>query len=110
MAIDPEFLRILVCPRTRKPLREANTGELKTVNDRISQGKAVNYAGQSVSEQVEEGLVPEGEPVLYPIQEGIPVLLVDEAIGLNDAAPTAAPPSTSTSTPTTGPTAPESGS
>ncbi len=102
MAIDPEFLRILVCPRTRKPLREASTGELKTVNDRISQGKAVNYGGQSVSQRVQEGLVPEGEPVLYPIQEGIPVLLVDEAIGMSDAAPT--------STPTTSPTAPESGS
>ncbi len=92
MAIDPEFLRILICPRTRKPLREASAGELKTVNERISQGTAVNYAGQSVSQPVEEGLVPEGEPVLYPIQEGIPVLLVDEAIGMSDPGPTAGPP------------------
>ncbi len=47
----------------------------------------MTYSGESVSLRVVEGLVPEGEPVLYPIQEGIPVLLVNEAIGLSDPAP-----------------------
>ncbi len=87
MTIDPELLRILICPRTHKPLREASAEELKEVNGKIEAGTAVTYSGESVSLRVVEGLVPEGEPVLYPIQEGIPVLLVNEAIGLSDPAP-----------------------
>ena len=87
MPIDPELLRILICPRTHKPLREASAEELDVVNARIQGGRAVSYGGESVSQRVLEGLVPEGEPVLYPILEGIPVLLVNEAIGLSDAAP-----------------------
>ena len=86
MPIDPEFLRILICPRTHKPLREASAEELEVVNERIQGGSAVTYGGESVSQRVVEGLVPEGEPVLYPVQEGIPVLLVNEAIGMSDAA------------------------
>ncbi len=90
MPIDPELLRILICPRTHEPLRQATAEELAAVNERIRQGVARNHGGGAVASPVEEGLVPEGEPVLYPIQEGIPVLLVDEAIGLTDAAPTPA--------------------
>ena len=87
MPIDPELLRRLVCPRTHRPLREASADELEAVNLRIHGGNAVTYGGESVSQRVLEGLVPEGEPILYPILEGIPVLLVNEAIGMSDAAP-----------------------
>ena len=90
MPIDPELLRILICPRTHEPLRQATAEELAGVNERIRQGVARNHGGKAVASPVEEGLVPETEPVLYPIQEGIPVLLVDEAIGLTDAASTPA--------------------
>jgi uncharacterized protein YbaR (Trm112 family) len=31
---------------------------------------------------LQEGLVPEGEAVVYPIQDGIPVLLTQEGIAL----------------------------
>ena len=50
--IDPKLLNILVCPRTRTPLRyDADAGEL------IS--KAAGLA--------------------YPVREGVPILLVEEA-------------------------------
>ncbi|MCC6672993.1 MAG: hypothetical protein IT458_18150 [Planctomycetes bacterium] len=82
MPIDSEFLRILMCPRTRKPLRMATADEVRQVNERIRSGQARNYGGDTVKDPVEEGLVPEGESVVYPIQQGIPVLLVQEAIVL----------------------------
>ena len=80
MPLDPDFLSILVCPQTRKPLRHASADEVQRVNDAIRAGHARNRGGQAVTEAIEEGLVPEGEEVVYPIQQGIPVLLTQEAI------------------------------
>lgn len=82
MPIDPEFLAILVCPKTKKKLRTATPKELEGVNATIRGGTARNRAGEVVKEPLQEGLVPEGEPVIYPIQDGIPVLLTQEAIAL----------------------------
>ena len=82
MPIDPEFLSILVCPRTRKPLRMASAGELQRVNAAIQAGSARNWGGTAPKDALEEGLVPDGEPVVYPVQQGIPILLIQEAIKL----------------------------
>lgn len=51
-SIDPELLNILVCPITRTPLvHDAEAGEL----------------------------VSESAGVAYPIRDGIPVMLIEEA-------------------------------
>jgi len=55
--IDPKLLEILVCPLTKAPLRY----------DRA--------AGELISE--EAGLA-------YPIRDGIPIMLIDEARPLRD--------------------------
>lgn len=50
--IDPKLLEILVCPLTKSPLRyEAKSGEL-------------------ISEQAK---------LAFPIRDGIPIMLIDEA-------------------------------
>jgi len=57
MAVDPKLLEILVCPLTKGPLRyDADRQEL-------------------VSEQA--GLA-------YPIRDGIPIMLIDEARKIDD--------------------------
>jgi uncharacterized protein YbaR (Trm112 family) len=90
MTINADFLKMLVCPTTRKPLRLASAAELQRVNDRIAGQQAKNRGGAAVTTAVASGLVPEGEAVLYPILEGIPILLSSEAIPL-DSADAAAP-------------------
>jgi len=50
MVVDPELLKILVCPLTRSPLREEG-----------------------------DELVSEIGGLRYPIRDGIPVLLIEEA-------------------------------
>ena len=58
--VDPKLLEILVCPLTKGPLRyDADAQEL-------------------ISEQA--GLA-------YPIRDGIPIMLVDEARRLDDKVP-----------------------
>lgn len=87
MPLDPQFLQILRCPKTRKPLRMASDSELSELNRRIEQKQVVDASGRAREERVAEGLVPEGEAVLYPVEEGIPILLIDDALPLQAAAP-----------------------
>ena len=85
MPIDPAFLADLVCPETHESLRLATSEELEQVNSGIRGGTLHNRGGESVSEPLEEGLVPSSGAVVYPIRDDIPILLVAEAIPLESA-------------------------
>lgn len=80
--IDPELLSILACPETRESLRLASAEELAAANARIAQGGLENHGGERVTEALTAGLMRADGKRLYPIREGIPVLLVDEGIDL----------------------------
>ncbi len=84
--IAPEFLNMLVCPATRQPLREATAAELQAVAAAIAAGSAKTRGGVAVTEPVTAGLVPADGAVLYPIRDGIPILLSAEAVLLAAAA------------------------
>ncbi len=83
--IDPAFLAMLVCPATRQPLRLATDAELARVNRAIGSGSAHNRGGTAVSTPLAEGLVPAAGDFVYPIVDGIPILLSAEAIPLPPA-------------------------
>jgi uncharacterized protein YbaR (Trm112 family) len=82
MVIDRHLLDILVCPDDHSPLEEADDALLAKVNQAIAQGRAKTKGGQVVSQPLAAGLGRRGKTVLYPIVDGIPVLLVEEAIVL----------------------------
>ena len=82
-SLDPQFLQMLVCPATRKPLREVPADLLRALNSRIEKGGVSNRGGAAVTAPLQAGLRPEGERVVYPIQDGIPILLTTEAIPLD---------------------------
>jgi uncharacterized protein len=58
--VDPKLLEILVCPLTKGPLRY-DTGRQELISDRAG--------------------------LAYPIRDGIPIMLVDEARNLDAATP-----------------------
>jgi uncharacterized protein YbaR (Trm112 family) len=85
--IDPEFLAFLVCPTTRQPLREATDAELAAANAAIGQGQVRNRGGNPVSCSLSLGLVTTDGSWLYPVQDGIPILLSSEAISVSEGGP-----------------------
>jgi len=78
--IDKELLAILACPETHQPLAEADAALLSGVNARIAAGGVKNVGGAEVTDALEAGLVREDGAIVYPVRDGIPVLLVDEGI------------------------------
>ncbi len=82
MSVNPELLEILVCPETRQPVKPASPEVLSALNDRVAAGGVRNRGGESVSQAIAEGLVREDGKVLYPVDDGIPVMLIEESIEL----------------------------
>ena len=82
MSVSPELLEILVCPETRQPVRPAAADVLTAVNARIREGSLRNRGGDAVEAEIAEALGREDGAVLYPVDDGIPVMLVEESIEL----------------------------
>ena len=83
MPVNPELLEILVCPETKQPVSEASAEGLAKVNAEIEAGKLRNRGGEALSRPLSEGLVREDGKVLYPVDDGIPVMLIEESLPLD---------------------------
>lgn len=81
--MDKRLLSILCCPVTHKGLSLVRPELLKKINAAISGGKLVNRDGVELSQTLDDALVTDDGKTLYPINDGIPVLLEGESVGLN---------------------------
>ena len=80
--LDPEFVKILVCPDNRTPVRIASEQEITKLNQKIEEGSLKNIGGRKVNDKLDGGLIREAGDRLYPVRKNIPVMLVEEAIKL----------------------------
>ncbi|MCX7043745.1 MAG: Trm112 family protein [Gammaproteobacteria bacterium] len=78
--MDRKLLDILCCPVTKQPLALLDKSELAALNEAIAAGGLLRADGSTQSEPISEGLVTRDHHTLYRIDDGIPVLLADEAI------------------------------
>ena len=79
---DKELPASLVCPTDHTPLRLADDPLIVRINRAIAAGRVKNQAGRLVEHSVDGGLLRADNTILYPILDGIPLLLPDEAIRL----------------------------
>jgi uncharacterized protein YbaR (Trm112 family) len=80
--MDKRLLTILRCPVTHKGLSVARSATLHAVNQAIEAGELSNHDGRQLAEPLAEALVTDDGKVLYPVTNGIPVLLEGEAVNL----------------------------
>lgn len=81
--MDQKLLDILCCPTTKQPLALLSGPELAAVNRAIAAGAVVRADGSPQAEPLPEGLVTHDRRTAYRIEDGIPVLLADEALALS---------------------------
>ena len=76
MAIDPELLEILRCPKTKSEL------ELVELPEEVCRSLEEKYREHFREEepQVSQGLLSREAELVYPVVSDIPVMLVDEAL------------------------------
>ena len=80
MAVDPELLEILVCPKSK--------GELTIVElPREVRGALVEKYREHFRDEepvVEQGLYCAASGLVYPVVSDIPIMLIDEATTVDD--------------------------
>jgi uncharacterized protein YbaR (Trm112 family) len=80
--MDRKLLDILACPATRQPLAMLESRGLGALNEAIAAGGILRVDGSPQTERVREALVTRDRKLAYRIDDGIPVLLIDEGIAL----------------------------
>lgn len=83
MPVSPELLEILVCPESRQPVAVAPDDLLARLNGEIDSGTLRNRGGDPVTKPIDEGLLREDGKVFYVVDDGIPVMLIEESIELS---------------------------
>jgi len=78
--LDQALLEILVCPENKTPVHEADADLMSRVNAAIQSGTLKNRAGQTVEKTAEAGLLRQDGKFLYLVRDDIPVMLIDEAV------------------------------
>lgn len=81
--IKDQLLKILRCPLDHSALLRAEPELVERVNRGITASDIVNVAGHQVQRPIDAGLVRAAGDLMYPVVDGIPVMLPDEAINLS---------------------------
>ena len=81
-AVDPDLLSILRCPETLQGLRLAEERQLEQLLSTARRGSLKNQQGQAVPADFQALLVREDGKKGYLVRDGIPVMLIDEAVAL----------------------------
>jgi uncharacterized protein YbaR (Trm112 family) len=78
--MDASLLEFICCPQTHQTLAPLMPEKLSEVNRRISLHEIKTTGGAMVKMPLPAALVREDGKVIYPIRDGIPLLVPEEGI------------------------------
>ena len=78
--ITPELIELLVCPLTKQRLSILSEERTLRLNQLVAGGGIRSSSGAAVTQPFEAALIRDDGLILYPIREGIPVMLAAEAV------------------------------
>lgn len=81
--MDRKLLDLLVCPATRQPLALLDKPGLEALNRAIAAGSVVRVDGTPQTETIRKALIARDRKTLYRVDDGIPVLLIEEGIAVS---------------------------
>ncbi|NCF15617.1 MAG: hypothetical protein GWP62_09940 [Gammaproteobacteria bacterium] len=84
--MDKRLLTILRCPVTHKGLSLLKKDKLERINAAIVAGELSTHEGERMTQPLAEALVTDDGKRVYPIDDGIPVLLESESIHMEQLA------------------------
>jgi uncharacterized protein len=78
--MDKKLLDIVCCPLTKLPLQLLDTERLARLNAAIHAGAIHDRSARTVLDPLAEALVTRDGRLVYPVRDGIPILLDEESI------------------------------
>lgn len=84
--MDKRLLTILRCPVTHKGLSLLRKDKLEKINAAIANGEVSTREGVRLAEPLDEALITDDGKRVYPVDDGIPVLLESESIHMEQLA------------------------
>jgi uncharacterized protein YbaR (Trm112 family) len=78
--MDKKLLDIICCPLTKLPLQLLDAERLGLLNAAIHAGSIHDRSERSIAVALAEALVTRDGRLVYPVRDGIPILLEQESI------------------------------
>lgn len=82
--IDEKLLLLIQCPLSGQKLRLLPPDSVDRINAAIAAGQVRDQSDQRVEETLDQALANEKNEYLYPVRGGIPTLIADQAIGIQE--------------------------
>jgi uncharacterized protein YbaR (Trm112 family) len=83
--IPDSLLQIMVCPEDKTPVKSADVETLARINQAISAGELRNQRGETLEAPLDGALIRADGTRGYPIQDDIPVMLIDASFEVPNA-------------------------
>lgn len=80
MSLDKRLLEILCCPVSKQPVQLLSARQLAALNQALGAGGLKYADGTAITAPLQAGLITADGKTVYRIDDGIPVMLADQAI------------------------------